>query len=73
MSENSHAIVEIPSDMVQVTVTGGLSQFCQILYSEDLVNWALLTTVSLNSSGVGQFSDAITAGNRFYRARGAGP
>ena len=47
--------------MVQVTVTGGLSQFCQILYSEDLVNWALLTTVSLN------------AGNRFYRARGAGP
>jgi hypothetical protein len=66
-------IVVLPGDRVQVTVTGGVSQSCQILDSTDLVNWTLLATVSLNSSGVGQFTDAITSGNRFYRARGVGP
>jgi hypothetical protein len=66
-------IVTLPSDMVQVTVTGGISQSCQILYSTDLVHWTPLTTVPLNSSGAGQFTDAVTPGGRFYRAQGVGP
>lgn len=66
-------LVVLPSDMVQVTVTGGVSQSCLIFYSTDLLNWALLTTVSLNDRGVGQFTDALTSVSRFYRAQAVGP
>ncbi len=70
---NLDPLVVLPSGMVQVTVTGGVSQSVKIIYSTDLVHWALLTTVSLNGFGAGQFTDAITPGGRYYRAQAVGP
>lgn len=63
----------LPTGTVQVNVTGGVSQSVKIFYSSDLIHWSVLTTVSLNSFGVGQFTDPATATAHFYRAQAVGP
>jgi hypothetical protein len=63
----------LPNGTVKVTVTGGVSQSVKIFYSTDLIHWSVLTTVSLNGSGVGQFTDPATATAHFYRAQAVGP
>jgi hypothetical protein len=67
-------IAPVPNHLVQITVTGGQNQTCEIQTSTrlepPLANWTTLTTITLNDNGTGQFTDPTPATNvsRFYRA-----
>ena len=50
------------------TIQGAVSQLCQIEASSDLQHWSALKTVTL-LDGTAQFSDATSAGPKFYRAK----
>ena len=53
---------------VQITVNATVDQNYPIQVSTDLVNWTVLTSVTV-SGGVGQFTDSTAGGShRFYRA-----
>lgn len=62
--------------MMQISVTGGANQTCEIqdstYLSPALVNWTLLATVPLDANGTAQYTDPTPATNvsRFYRAIG---
>lgn len=67
-------ITPLPNHLMQITVTGGQDQTCEIQTSTHLeptlVNWTTLATIILDPNGVGQYTDPTPAtnGSRFYRA-----
>jgi hypothetical protein len=58
------------SGQFSATLTGPASTSVQVDTSPDLFKWSLKTTVTLNGSGSGNFTDnSATASHRFYRSR----